>query len=89
MGQRVAAHTVDVWNNNNGAWETVVSETTIGNKRLHLINPVSTTKVRLVITRARACPLLSSFGLHFYKGEMLPAVTRDYMPMLAPKGRGL
>ncbi|GAQ78085.1 Alpha-L-fucosidase [Klebsormidium nitens] len=82
LGQRIAAHTVDIWNGATESWETVVRETTIGNKRLHLIKPVSTKKVRLVILRSRACPLLSSIGLHYYKAETLPVVHRESMPLL-------
>lgn len=87
MGQRIAAHTVDIWNKDTDSWETVVRETTIGNKRLHLITPVTAKKVRLTISRSRACPLLSNFGLHYYKAETLPVVQRDSMPLLGMRTR--
>jgi alpha-L-fucosidase len=62
LGQRVEAWQLEVWRN--GAWEVVVRGTTIGHKRLERFKPVTAQRVRLVIAKAKACPLVSSFGLY-------------------------
>ncbi len=63
MGQRVEAFRVQV--RKDGAWETVSTGTTIGYRRLLKIEPVQTDRVRVIIEKSRACPLISGFGLHF------------------------
>jgi alpha-L-fucosidase len=55
VGQRVSGFAVDAWNGT--AWQQVAAATTIGYKRLlQLGTPVTTQKVRLRITGARALP---------------------------------
>ena len=58
LGQRVKAFNVEVWND--GKWQTIASETTIGYKRILRIEPVMTSKIRVNITESKACPLISN-----------------------------
>jgi len=62
LGQRVAAHAIQTWNGSQ--WTEVVNKTTIGYKRIHSLNNlVTASKVRLIISKSRACPLINSFGI--------------------------
>ena len=62
LGQRVESFSVEVWRNN--GWEQVAEGTTIGYKRiLKLDDPVTTGKVRITISGAKACPVLSTVSL--------------------------
>ena len=61
LGQRVEAFAVDVWKNNE--WREFACGTSIGNCKLVLGKPVTTTKVRLRITQASVCPAISEFAL--------------------------
>lgn len=61
LGQRVEAFTVDVWQD--GHWVEFSKGTSIGNCRLLLKQPVTTSKVRLLITQAPVCPAISEFAL--------------------------
>jgi alpha-L-fucosidase len=63
LGQRVEAYKLEAWVD--GAWKTVSEGTTIGRKKLDRFEKVTTNKVRLTIEKARACPTIRSFGLHF------------------------
>ena len=62
LGQRVAAFEVEVLQD--GEWTQVASETTIGYKRILLIPTVTTSAVRVHITEADACPVLSRLALY-------------------------
>jgi alpha-L-fucosidase len=62
LGQRVAAYRIEVWQD--AQWKLVVHGTTIGHLKLERFSPVTTDKVRLVIEKARACPLISQFSLY-------------------------
>lgn len=63
LGQRIEAYTVEVFENN--AWKKVYDGTSIGAKRLiKLDSPVSTTKVRINVTKSPACITLSEIGLY-------------------------
>jgi alpha-L-fucosidase len=62
LGQRVENFKVSAWKNNN--WEEVGSGTTIGHKRILKLNGVSTSKVKVEITSAKASPLISNVGLY-------------------------
>jgi alpha-L-fucosidase len=62
LGQRVDEFAVDAWKD--GAWQTIAQATSIGSCRLLKTSaPVTSTKVRLRITKAAASPALSEFGL--------------------------
>jgi len=61
LGQRVEAFVVDVWQQ--GRWAEFAAGTSIGNCRLLRGRPVTTSKVRLRITKAPVCPAISELGL--------------------------
>lgn len=65
-GQRIGSHRVEVWDG--AAWQTVVSATTVGYRRLHRIERATTTKVRLVIDEVLAPPVVSQFSLYDAEG---------------------
>lgn len=62
LGQRIAAFTVSVWDN--GAWKQVAAQTTIGHKRILKLKGVETTKLKVEITEALACPLVSNIEVY-------------------------
>lgn len=62
LGQRVQAFSVDVWKG--GAWVNAAAGTTIGYKRILELTPVSTQKIRVTITKSKACPVLSEIALY-------------------------
>ncbi|HUQ97142.1 MAG TPA: discoidin domain-containing protein, partial [Chitinophagaceae bacterium] len=62
LGQRVKAFAVDAWQQ--GAWQPVATGTTIGYKRILKIKPVTTSKIRVRLTDAKACPVLSNVELY-------------------------
>jgi alpha-L-fucosidase len=61
LGQRVEGFAVDVWKNSE--WHEFARGTSIGSCKLLRGNPVTTTKVRLRITRAPVCPAISELAL--------------------------
>jgi len=61
LGQRVEAFAVDVWRQ--GKWTEFSTGTSIGNCRLLRKQPITTSRVRLRITQAAACPAISEFAL--------------------------
>ncbi len=63
LGQRIESFGVDIWENN--AWKEVATATSVGAKRLiKLEAPVTSTKVRLRITKCPVAVAISSFGLY-------------------------
>ncbi|MDR1153552.1 MAG: alpha-L-fucosidase [Bacteroidales bacterium] len=58
LGQRVRDFHVEVWKDN--SWSLAAQGTTIGYKRILKIDPVETRKIRIRITDAKACPLISN-----------------------------
>jgi alpha-L-fucosidase len=66
-GQRISRFHVDV-ENAGGKWIKVAEATTIGYKRILQIDPVTTSKVRVVIEASKYPPLLSEVGL-YYSGD--------------------
>jgi alpha-L-fucosidase len=62
LGQRVEAFAIDAWQD--GAWKEIAAATSIGaNRLLRMPANVTTTKVRLRITKAPVCVAISDFGL--------------------------
>ncbi|MDQ2799872.1 MAG: hypothetical protein M3Y13_09535, partial [Armatimonadota bacterium] len=57
-----SAYHLEYWDG--AAWKTFFTGTTIGHKKLDRFPPVKAQRVRLVIDGARACPLISGFGLY-------------------------
>ena len=63
LGQRIEAFNVEIFENND--WKKVYDGTSIGAKRLiSLAQPVSTSKVRINITKSPVCITLSEVGLY-------------------------
>lgn len=62
LGQRIEGWTVDA--EVDGVWRTVASGTTVGHKRIARFEPVVARRVRVTVTRARACPTLSTVSLY-------------------------
>lgn len=63
LGQRVKSFTIEA-SGADGQWREIASETTIGYKRIILIAETTTSKIRLNITGAYACPVLNGFALY-------------------------
>lgn len=61
LGQRIDDWALDV--QQDGQWKEFAKGSAIGARRLVRSSPQTTTKVRLRITRAAACPALSEFAL--------------------------
>ena len=62
LGQRIKSITIEV--HKNDAWQTVAEATTIGYKRIVKIEPIDTDKVRIKITGAKACPVISNVEVY-------------------------
>lgn len=63
LGQRVEGFAVDQWNQ--GFWKTCAEGTSIGACRLYPIpEGLTTSRVRLRITRCPVCPTIAEFGLY-------------------------
>jgi len=61
LGQRVEGWALDA--ELAGGWRTLVEGTTIGVRRILRFPPVTASRVRLRVTRARACPALAELAL--------------------------
>ena len=61
LGQRVKSFDVVIWED--GGWKSVANGTTIGYKRILKIDPVKTSRVKVVIKEAKACPVLSNIEI--------------------------
>ncbi|NUT95369.1 MAG: hypothetical protein HOY78_25410, partial [Saccharothrix sp.] len=71
LGQRVKSYAVDAWNGT--AWTQIVTDTTIGQKKLtRLSAPVTTSRVRLRVTGSRATPAIAELGLFQRPGGSAP-----------------
>lgn len=63
LGQRIEEYTIEVYRNNR--WEKIYDGTSIGAKRLiKLETPVTSSKVKLNITKSPVCVTLSEFGIY-------------------------
>lgn len=62
LGQRVKSFHVEAWQDGN--WKEIAKGTTIGYKRILKLDPVSTSKIKVTIDDARACPLISKVGVY-------------------------
>ncbi|MBW7863318.1 MAG: alpha-L-fucosidase [Candidatus Hydrogenedentes bacterium] len=61
LGQRIEEHAVHTWDG--AAWNSAATGTTIGYKRIHCFPPVTASKIRVAVTKAKACPTLSHVGV--------------------------
>lgn len=62
LGQRVKAFKVEAFEN--GQWTEIGRGTTIGHKRILEVGPLTTSKVKITIEDAKACPVLSNASLY-------------------------
>jgi len=62
LGQRVKRFSIQVWNGSD--FVTVAHQTTIGYKRILRFPNVRTSKLRVVIEDAKACPTISTFEIY-------------------------
>lgn len=62
LGERTTRHHVEA--RTNGAWMTIASGTTIGQRTLHRLGPVTADRVALVISEARGAPAIAEFGIY-------------------------
>jgi alpha-L-fucosidase len=62
LGQRVKAFTVEAWKN--GSWQNIATGTTVGYKRILKVDPIETQKIRVTITDAKACPVISNVEIY-------------------------
>ena len=62
LGQRVAAFTIEALKED-GSWEQIARETTIGYKRIVQVPETTTSALRVNILESFACPVLNGFAL--------------------------
>jgi alpha-L-fucosidase len=62
FGERITEHRVEA--KSNGAWTTIASGTIVGQRKLHRVGALTATTVALVITQARAAPLVAELGVY-------------------------
>ena len=62
LGQRVSAFSIEVLAED-GSWQLIARETTIGYKRIVHVPTTTTTAVRVNIDESEACPVLNGFAL--------------------------
>ncbi|XP_059659303.1 alpha-L-fucosidase 1 [Cornus florida] len=74
MGQRVVEFHLDTLNGN-GRWEKVANGTTVGYRRLLQFPKVDSRRLRFVIDRSRADPLISFLGIHLDPFSILSNTT--------------
>jgi alpha-L-fucosidase len=67
LGQRVEGWALDAWGD--GAWREIAEGTSIGNRRLWRGEDVTTTRVRLRVTKAPVCPAIAELALHLEPAE--------------------
>ena len=71
LGQRVEEWSLEA--ETAAGWRTLVRATTIGVRRILRFEPVTASRVRLRILRARACPAIAELGLFLSAPLPLPA----------------
>jgi alpha-L-fucosidase len=69
LGQRVEAFTVEAWEN--GDWVKLADGTSIGNRRLLWLKPVTAERMRFRVSKAAAAPAISELGV--YAEPLAPA----------------
>ena len=62
LGQRIKSFHIEI--EKEGVWKKVAEATTIGYKRILKIEPVLTNKIRISITSAKACPIISDVEIY-------------------------
>ena len=69
LGQRISSFKVEA--DKDGKWEEIASGTTVGYKRILRIPETTTGRVRIVVTGAKAVPILSEVGLYLDSGQKM------------------
>ena len=64
LGQRIAAFRIEA-RHGQGEWTAIASETTVGYKRIVLVDDCCADAVRIVIEDALACPVLNGVELYY------------------------
>ncbi|WP_165041580.1 alpha-L-fucosidase [Dysgonomonas sp. ZJ709] len=78
LGQRVSEFNVEYWDQEKNDWVVLTKATTIGYKRILRFPTVTTTKVRVNITNALACPVLSNIEIYKAPEQLTaPFIKRD------------
>jgi alpha-L-fucosidase len=67
LGQRVQEFSV--FNFNNGEWQFLIDGTTIGHKVIRKFPVVKTNKIKVTISKSKACPVISNIELYRAPGE--------------------
>ncbi len=62
IGQRIEKFRFEYWDSKN--WKQVAEGTTVGYKRLLRFDPITASRVRLIIEQSRLNPTLSEFGIY-------------------------
>jgi alpha-L-fucosidase len=63
LGQRIASYRIEI--PDGPGWMTIAKGTTVGRKKLDRFPEVRADRIRLVIEKSQACPILSEIGVHF------------------------
>ncbi len=67
FGQRIKAYRVEAFEN--GGWREISSGTTVGYKKLDRVEALTSSRVRISVDDAPACPMIAEVGLHFDPGR--------------------
>jgi alpha-L-fucosidase len=67
LGQRVQEFKVEAYTN--GEWKLVIDGTTIGHKVIRKFQVVKTSKIKVTISKSKACPVISNIELYRAPGE--------------------
>ena len=67
LGQRVQEFKVSAFIN--GEWQPVIDGTTIGHKVIRKFPVVKTSKIKVTISKSKACPVISNIELYRAPGE--------------------
>ena len=67
LGQRVQQFKVAAFNN--GKWITMIDGTTIGHKVIRKFPVIKTSKIKITISKSKACPIISNIELYRAPGE--------------------
>jgi alpha-L-fucosidase len=62
LGQRVQEFSVSAFTN--GEWKTLIDGTTIGHKVIRKFPVISASKIRVTISKSKACPVISNIELY-------------------------
>jgi alpha-L-fucosidase len=68
QGERILEYVVEV-QTSDGSWQPVCSGECVGHKRIEQFEPVSTSSIRLRITKAKAEPRIRRLAAHFVTEE--------------------